>query len=173
MSRISFTYTYLQALSHKRGLEFDVTNEQPLHRLDHITFATITPKGVRVERCDEKVCYYRVDVLVNKSARVTMDMQKMVMKLVLQRVKEFAGASRIRSIVFSANPDNVRDFCIMLKFALNGKDVPPPDIVVQQHIRNCLGKMGCMEFPRDDTQFGESYTPSLVDDVEADWKYQL
>lgn len=167
MPRISFVSTYLQALSHKDGLEYDVLPSRLMHKLDQITFATITPT-VQILRANERFCLYRVDMFIHRRTKVTMELQKTILKYVLNRVQQFAGSSRINSIVFSANPDDVHDFCIMLKFILLDQDVPPPNHIVEQHIRECLSKMTCVKIVRE-----KSIPIDTPNHEDTDWKYEI
>lgn len=170
MPRIAFKYIYHQALSFKTGLEYDVDIDREFYRLDRITFATITP--ILVGRDTSKFeARYRVDAVISKDVPVTVELQQSIMRRVLDRAKRIVYPSNIRVIVFSANPDDIREFSLMFTFSVKKGEEPLPDVIVQAQVRACLSILSCITFPPQGHVGCEGSEPGEERDGN-DWRYE-
>lgn len=129
---MTFRHVYIQAKEgkNKYGKEFKIDNDRPLKRYDFITFAVTLPS--EEDNTKEFRSYHLNGCFVGD--KITLDLQKELMRKTLSSCMKFAGANRIHSISYSFDPDNIKDVVILVKFYLEKEEGGPPDQVVYDRI---------------------------------------
>ena len=128
-----FRHVYIQAKEgkNKHGVEFKINNDRPLKRYDLVTFAVTVPK----EETDKKFKSFHLNGTFEVD-KMTLEVQRELMRSVLSACLRFAGSHRIHSISYSFDPDKIHDVVILIKFFLEEGEEGPPESVVYERIRS-------------------------------------